>query len=237
MSRRRVRLVAIAPVALALTLSACNGGDDKGSKVSANQPQGQATLQQASTAMAGLKSIAFTLSTEGKPSIPVKSGDIKLLKSGDAEGTLTISQLGKNLEMKVVALGDQYYVKGLTGNWQKFSKAMASTVFNYDPSAVLDPDRGIPKLLNSVSAPTTEATEKVNGKDAYRIKATLTKDAVGGLIPGVDSNIQGLIWVGKADHRLLKVKGDLPAGPDGDKGSVIINFTEFDAPYQIKAPQ
>jgi lipoprotein LprG len=114
---------------------------------------------------------------------------------------------------------------------------MASTVFNYDPSAVLDPNRGIPKLLTSVSSPTTEASEKVNGKDAFRIKATLTKDSVGGLIPGVSSDIQGLIWVAKADHRLLKVKGDLPPGADGNKGSVIINFTEFDKPYQIKAPQ
>lgn len=40
-----------------------------------------------------------------------------------------------------------------------------------------------------------------------------------------------------ADHRLLKVRGDVPpAAGGGDRGSVIITFTEFDAPYTIKAP-
>ncbi|MEU5881544.1 LppX_LprAFG lipoprotein [Spirillospora sp. NPDC047279] len=238
MSRIPGRLAALMMALCALTaVTACSGGDDKpGDTPAANQPDGSPTLQQASTAMAGLKSVAFTLATEDKPPIMVKSGDIKLLKSGDAEGTLQITQSGQSVEMKIVAVGDSIYIKGVTGGWRKVPKTMAAAL--YDPSAVLDPNRGISKLLTTVAGPKVEGTEKINGKDADRVRGTLPKDTLGGLIPGITSDIQGQVWINKADHRLVRVKAEIPpVASGGDKGSVIINFTEFDAPYTFKAPQ
>ncbi|GAA2576972.1 LppX_LprAFG lipoprotein [Actinomadura fulvescens] len=231
------RIIALVMALFALTaVSACSGGDDEPSKPAANQPDGAPTLKQASTAMAGLSSVAFTLATEGKPPIMVKSGDLKLLKSGDAEGTLQITQSGQAVEMKIVAVGASIYVKGVTGGWRQVPKAMAATL--YDPSAVLDPDRGISKLLTTMTNAKVEGTEKVNGKDAERVRATLPRDSLGGLIPGITSDIDGQVWITKADHRLVKVKANIPpAAGGGDKGSVIINFTEFNAPYTFRAPK
>ncbi|WP_433325886.1 LppX_LprAFG lipoprotein [Spirillospora sp. CA-294931] len=224
-----------------VVVSAC-GGDDEPEKSSGKasdlkaQQQGQATLQRASVAMGKVQSVSFRLATEGKPSIMVKGGDLKLLRNGDAEGTLTIEQSGQAVEMKVVALGNNFHLKAVTGGWRTLPKAAASMM--YDTSAVLDPERGIAKLLTTVKAPAAQGSEKVAGKDAEKVSATLPKDAIGGLIPGIDSDLPGQVWISKADSRLVKVKAEIPppAG-GGDKGSVIIDFTEFDAPYKISAPK
>lgn len=245
----RGRLTALVQVLLAVTLvagvSACNddkgggkgNGGASGKPAGAALPQGQETLRQASAAMKDLKSIGFTLTTEGKPAIPVKNGDVKLLKSGDAQGKLQIQQLGLTLETDFVLLGDTLYFKGLTGGgYQKTPKSRITAL--YDPSAVLDPNRGISKLLTLVPNPQTEAREKVNGKNATRVKVTLPKDSAGALIPGVTQDLNGQAWVADDDHRLLKVRAEMPpaAGGDGGKGAVIIDFTEFNADYKITAP-
>src|SRR5690606_16851449 len=106
--------------------------------------------------------------------------------------------------------------KGLTGGYEKASKEQLRSL--YDPSAVLDPERGIAKLLTAARGAQPEAREKVGGKDAYRVKVTLPKQEIEGLIPGVDEDLQGQVWISADDHRLLKVRGELP--PSGGKGAV-----------------
>ncbi|MGI5415804.1 LppX_LprAFG lipoprotein [Actinomadura luteofluorescens] len=224
------RILALVPVLLALVFAgACDGGSGGPAK-KADFDAAQ-TLRQAAQAMGGLKSVAFTLESEGKIPVMVKGGDMKLLRSGDAEGTLAVEQQGQKVEMKVVAVGDSIYLDAGTGGWRKLPKGLAASV--YDPSAVLDPERGIAKLLTSAREPSPEAVEKVDGKEAYRMAAKLPKDQVAGLIPGIGEDMDGQVWVSKADHRLLKVRGAFPK----DAGAVTIKFTEFDAPYKISAPR
>jgi lipoprotein LprG len=220
----------------ALALAGCSGGSGgEGSKEPL--PQGQQTLRQASDSMRTLKSVAFTLATEGDPAIPVKSGEVKLVRSGDARGTLLLRQMGLTLETDFVLLGDTLYYKGLTGGgYQKAPKERILAL--YDPSAVLDPERGIAGLLASARSAQPEARERVGGRDAYRIGVTLPKDKAGALIPGVAQDLSGQVWIAVSDHRLLKVRGRLPSASGGDDGksAVVITFTEFDADYTIKAP-
>jgi lipoprotein LprG len=227
MSRRILGLV---PLSLVLLAGACGGGGSDKPAPKANFDAAQA-LHRAAGAMAGLKSVAFTVTSQDKTPIMVKGGDMKLLRDGDAQGTLTLEESGQNVEAKVVAKGDTFYLDAGTGGWRKLPKSMASAV--YDPSAVLDPNRGIAKLLTSMRSPKAEAVEKVNGKDAYRVAATLPQDQVGGLIPGINDDLAGQVWVGKADGRLLKVRGAFPKG----QGAVVITFTDFNAPYKISAPK
>ncbi|WP_160147025.1 LppX_LprAFG lipoprotein [Thermomonospora echinospora] len=220
----------------ALALAGCSGGSG-GEDAGKPLPQGQQTLRQASEAMRNLKSVAFTIATEGEPAVPVKGGDVKLVRSGDAQGRLQLQQLGLTLETDFVLLGDTLYYKGLTGSgYQKAPKSRILAL--YDPSAVLDPERGISGMLAAARSAQPEAVEKVGGKDAYKIKVTLPKDAAGGLIPGVTQDLAGHVWIATAGHRLLKVRGQLPpaSGDDGGKSAVVITFTEFDADYQITAP-
>ncbi|WP_433231194.1 LppX_LprAFG lipoprotein [Actinomadura formosensis] len=189
------------------------------------------TLGQAAQAMGGLKSVGFSLESDGRTPVVVKSGDMKLLRSGDAEGTLTVEQQGQNVEMKVVALGDSIFLDAGTGGWRKLPKALAASV--YDPSAVLDPQRGIAMLLSSAKSPVPQAVEKVDGRETYRVGAKLPKEQIAGLIPGINDDMDGQVWVSRADHRLVRVRGRFPEG----RGAVVISFTEFDAPYKISAPK
>lgn len=225
------RILALVPVLLALVFAcACDvgGGGEPSKKANFDAAQ---TMRQAAQAMGGLKSVAFSLESDGKTPVIVKSGDMKLLRSGDAEGTLTVEQQGQNVEMKVVAVGDSIFLDAGTGGWRKLPKALAASV--YDPSAVLDPQRGIAKLLSTAQAPEPQAVEKVDGTETYRVGAKLPKAQIAGLIPGITADMDGQVWVSRADNRLVKVRGAVPEG----KGAVVISFTEFDAPYKISAPK
>lgn len=225
------RILALAPLLLTLVFAgACKGGgsDEPAKKADFDAAQ---TLRQAAQAMGGLKSVAFTVASEGRTPVIVKGGDMRLVRSGDAEGTLTVEQQGQNVEMKVVAVGDSIYLDAGTGGWRKLPKALAATM--YDPSAVLDPQRGIAKLLTSATGPRAQAVEKVDGKETNRIGATLPQAQVSGLIPGIDADLAGQVWVSRSDHRLVKVRGRFPKG----QGAVVITFTEFDAAYKISAPK
>lgn len=212
-------------------LVGCTGG---GSEPGGGQTPADArqVLQQAATAMGSLKSVGVRIATEGTPPVPVKSGDVKLLKNGDAQGTLAIQQFGLTVQTDFVLVGDALYYKGLTGKgYQKASRKVITSY--YDPSALLDPERGITRLLTLVQAPKVEGTEKVNGKDAYKVHGRLPKASISGLIPGIDQDLDGYVWVARDDHRLVRVRGDVVGG---QKGAVILDFTEFDAGYSIKAP-
>ncbi|WP_067461933.1 LppX_LprAFG lipoprotein [Actinomadura macra] len=224
------RILTLAQVLLALVVvTACDGGGaDKPAKADFDAA---GTLRRASAAMATVKSVGLTMESEGKPPISVRGGDMKLLRNGDAQGTLTMEQSGMDVEMKVVASGSSVYLDAGTGGWQKVPRALAA--LKYDPSAVLDPERGIAKLLGSLQAPKPEAVEKVAGAEAYRVAAKLPKDRVAGLIPGVTTDVDGKVWVRKSDGRLVKVRGTFPGGKD----TVLITFTEFDVPYKISAPR
>jgi lipoprotein LprG len=212
------------------TATACSGGGS-GEKL----PAGAELMRQSSAAMSDVTSVGFAIRTDGTPSLPIKSADGKLLKSGDATGTLQVVQSGATVEMAFTVLGDTVYLKGVTGGYRKVPKALAMAL--YDPSAILDPQRGIAPLLAKASGPKAEAKEKVGGEEAYRVKATLPKDAAAALIPGVSKDLTGRVWLGVSDHRLLKVKADLPPAADGGKGTVTITFTDFNGNFTIAAPK
>jgi lipoprotein LprG len=184
--------------------------------------------------MREVKSIGFSIDTEGKPAVSFKSGDIKLLKRGDAEGTLQLEQAGQTVEMNFVLLADTVYYKGLTGGYQKLPRAMVAQL--YDPTAVLDPERGIAKLLTSAAAPKTEAREKIGDRDTFRIKATLPRDTAAALVPGITQDLTGQVWVDTTDHRPRRVRMQVPA-TGGGTGAVIVSLTEFDSAYTIVAPK
>ncbi|MBC6462978.1 LppX_LprAFG lipoprotein, partial [Actinomadura sp. HBU206391] len=107
----------------------------------------------------------------------------------------------------------------------------------YDPSALLDPERGVAKLLTTATGPKTEAREKVSGKDAYRVRATLPKDVAATLVPGVTADLPGQVWVTTADHRPIRLKMEMPAASGAGKGSVTVSLNEFNADYKIAPPK
>ena len=232
MSSFRVRITATLTLLPALlAAAACSGGGDSAKGL----PEGREVLAQSSAAMRDVTSLGFTLDTEGQPAVPVKRGDIELLKSGDARGTLQISQAGQAVEMNFVLVGPTVYYKGVTGGYQRLPRAMVAQL--YDPTALLDPGRGVAKLLTTATGPKTEAREKIGGKDAYRVRATLPKDVAAALVPGVAQDLTGRVWVGTADHRPVRLRMEMPAASGSGKGIVIVSLNEYNAAYKISPPK
>src|SRR6478609_847166 len=131
------RLAFLPSIVLALVLAACSGGGGGGG--SSKNPDGAQLLQQSATVLRTVTSLGFTLRTSGNPKVNVKSVDAKLLKNGNSQGSVQVTELGMPIQLDFVVLGKTVYFKGLTGGWQKEPLSKVSGI--YDPSAVLDPDR------------------------------------------------------------------------------------------------
>jgi len=231
MSRTPARTRIAAFALLVLMVASCKGGEEKAETL----PAGDTLVSKAAAEMRTVQTARFTLKAEGKVAkVPLHSAEGQLTRQGNAQGSLQIDQAGSLVEIAFVLVGDPAYLKGATGGYQKVPLAIAAAV--YDPSAILDPDRGAAKLLGTARNARTEAREPVDGQDAYRVTATFGRDALADLLPGIDQDITGTVWIGADRPVLVKARFPVPA-PDGGKGGIVtVTFTDFDAAAHITPP-
>jgi len=205
------------------------------SPVASNLPAGDVLLQESATAMRDIKTAQFLITADGAVAgLKLRRAEGTLTKEGSAKGTAQIEQDGNNVELTFVIVGDKIHIKGPTGGFQELPLALAASV--YDPSAILDPDRGIAKVLSTATGATTEASEAVDGQEAWRVAATMNATDLVAIIPGVSGTVPGKTWISNADKRLLKATFTLPDVADAKGGTVTVTFKEFDAPATISAP-
>jgi lipoprotein LprG len=198
-------------------------------------PAASELLTGAAGAMREVKTAHFTIDAKGSISgLALHHADGKLTREGEALGTATLDQAGVTVEVEFVIVGDKLYLKGPTGGFQQLPLALASSV--YDPSAILDPDRGVVKLLSTARDARTEAKEPVDGQDAYRVAFGPDAQTMQTLIPGVGAQATAKVWLAAGSKRLLKGTFTLPATSSNSGGTVTIGFTDYDAPVTINAP-
>lgn len=232
MPSSRVRLVRLLQITLALALAAgCGGGGGGGS---AKNPPGDQTLRQAAGVLRGVTSLSFTLRTSGDPNVNVKSVDAKLLKNGNSQGSVQVTELGMPIQLDFVVLGTIVHFKGLTGGWQQ--EPLSKVAGIYDPSAVLDPDRGLVQLLLTARGAEARGKDKVTGQECYRVHATLARAALTRLVPGMTADAPADIWISTSDQHVLKSEVEVPSKSGGKSGKVIISFADFGKPFDITAP-
>jgi lipoprotein LprG len=222
-------------VALALAVTGCSSKKDDPPAADANLPAAAQLLADGDKAMTDVKTTHFTVDVQGElTSVPVSHAEGDLTKEGSAKGTAKISQLGTVIEASFVILGDSIYLKAATGGYQKLPLAMAASV--YDPSAILDPQRGAAKLLRDARNPQTQAMEKVDGRDAYKISFEPDAAALAALIPGKPTNVTAVVWLDAQTKRIAKAEFALPAAGSDPAGTVTVAFSAYDAPVTISAP-
>ncbi|GAA2371498.1 lipoarabinomannan carrier protein LprG [Catellatospora methionotrophica] len=233
MSRTSYALAALA--ALALTLTGCTSKADEPSTPPADLPAAQTLLLDGAKAMAEVKSAHFVIDVNGKISgLTLKRAEGDLTQQGSAQGSATIEQFGTAIEAKFVIVGSDLYLQGATGGYQKLPLAAAATV--YDPSAILDPNRGVAKLLSSVKTATTQAKETVDGKETYKIQVEPDPVALAALIPGVGTGVTGHVWLDATSKQLVKGEFLIPAKGSDPAGTVTVTFTKYNDPVTISAP-
>lgn len=223
-------------VTLALTTafaSACSSGN-KAAEGGA-QPDAASLMKDAAAATANVKSAHFTLTVNGDlPDLPVKNAEGDLTREGDnggaAKGTVSMKLLGDVFEGDFVLVGNSLYIKGPTGGWQKLPASMVRSL--YDPAAILDPNRGVAKVLGSVQNPKTDGTEDIDGVPTYRVTGRVAKDVVSNLVPGVKSDVDVTFWVKQdGDHQPVKASVKV-GGPTVD-----VTLSDIDKQVSITAPK
>ncbi|WP_018686329.1 LppX_LprAFG lipoprotein [Actinokineospora enzanensis] len=197
-------------------------------------PDGTALTRDASAATKNIKSAHFTLKVNGTvPAIPVQDADGDLTReggpSGAAKGTVKLTLMGQLIEGEFVLVDGSLYIKGPTGGFSKYPASLSSSI--YDPSAILDPDKGIANVLAKVQNPRTEAAESVAGADTYKVSGKVAQDVVAKVVPGVNADVDVTLWVRKDNKQPVKASVKMP----GD-GSVDLTLSDVDKPVSITAP-
>ena len=214
----------VAALVIALVTSCSGGGAQK-----ATLPDGARLLNDSSTAMRTVTTIHFTIRVQGNvPGVPLRYADGRLTRQGSAQGTAKVDRGGQLVQEEFVIIGDTLYLRGPTGDFQKLPSSVAGAV--YDPSVILNPDRGIAALLVSGKDVTTEAREFVARVDTYRLRANFPRQSLGTLVPGLSKDTPGQVWIAVQGSRV--VKAHFPVGD----GLISVHFADYDAPVLINGP-
>ncbi len=218
---------------LAALVAGCTSGGGSGS---ANLPAAATLLANSGASMRGVTSVHFAITVNGTlAGVPIQNADGDLNAQGQAKGSAKISELGQLVQVDFVLLNGEFYIKGATGGYTKVPAALAGNLF--DPTAILDPNRGIAKVLTSVQGGTTQARETVDGVDSYRIAGKVTQGVVGALLPGLNSDVTATLWVA-ADSRNLPVKAEfgVPGNGGAQGAKVDVDISHFNEPVTVTAP-
>lgn len=231
MVTRRVFLGVLAVGAL---VAGCTSTEGSGG---GDLPDAAALLKESAEASRGISSAHFTLRVNGQvPAIPVQDAEGDLTReggpSGAAKGTVKLTMLGQLIEGEFVLVDDSLYIKGPTGGFQQLPSALSSSI--YDPSAILDPEKGVANVLANIRDPRTEAREEVDGVQAYKISGKATRDVVSSLVPGVDSEVDLSVWVRETDKQPAKATVTLPG--EGGPATVDLTLSDVGKPVTVTAP-
>lgn len=232
MSQRRGRLFTLLLAAMAALTPAVVGCS---SSQAADLPNAIELLSKGADSMRTVTSAALDISVDPQvTAVPIRSANGHITSDGKAQGTAVLALAGAPLEYQLVVLDGVLYLKGPTGGFSQLPLASAASI--YDPTAILDPERGTAALLAGADKGVTQARETVEGVDCFKVAATFPADRVATLVPGVAAPVPGVVWLDAATSRLVKAELQLPDGPRGKGGPVTVLMSEFNAPVSITAP-
>ncbi len=231
--------ILLAALVIALVTS-CGGSsvqndvkNDVKNEQKATPPDGPRVLADAATAMRTVTTLHFTIGVQGNaPEAPLRYADGLLSREGSSKGVARVAQAGQAIQLEFVIIGNVLYLRGPGGGFQKLPLSAAVAGVVYDPSVILNPDRGIVAVLSNGRGATTEAREPRDGVDSYRLRATFPGQSLSALVPGLpqDQNITGQVWIAVQSSRIVEAQF-----PTTD-GTITVQLSDYDAPVEITAP-
>ncbi|MDV6012974.1 LppX_LprAFG lipoprotein [Haloechinothrix sp. LS1_15] len=237
------RAVACLLAALALVASAC-------SEDAEDLPEAGTLLDRASAAAAEVTSARFTLHATGDvPGLTVQAIEGDLTTEGGpygaAQGTATLSVGGQLVESEFVLHSETLHLETPGGGFQEIRADRVAAI--YDPSAVLDPERGVANLLTQVREAETVGTETVDGTATYEVDGTVAHEAFAELIPGVTSDAEITLWLTEeGDHLPVRVSLTFPdaeSAEDADTAdtddapTVEVTLSQVNEPVTVSPPE
>ncbi|HEU0088313.1 MAG TPA: LppX_LprAFG lipoprotein [Pseudonocardiaceae bacterium] len=222
MSRRLLPLLALLAVLCSTLLTSCGQREE-------SLPPAAGLLAESAAAMRTVTSTRVDLDVHGElPGVPLKSAAGQLTREGAAQGTASLDMGEQPFEVDFIILGQELYLRGPTGGFRKLATSSAFLVYN--PTVILDPNRGIAAVLASGTEASTEAREPVGGVDSYRVQAKFPRQSLDKLVPGYTPDSVSRVWIAAAGFRL--VQAEFPT----TGGTVSFRFSNYNAPADIRPP-
>jgi lipoprotein LprG len=216
---------------IATLLVGCSGSNPAPSAPSSDLPSARTLLAKSSASMKSVTSVHFKLKIDGEiPSVPVNDAEGDLRNDGSAKGKAKVSLLGRLIEADFLVISGEVFIKGPTGG---FTKVPANI---YDPSVILDPNKGISVALLATSDAKTEAKEDVDGTATYKVTGKLRKEVIALIVPGVDKDVDCTYWVVADDKNELRKAAFKVPVQDGKSATVTITVSDFNKPVEVSKP-
>lgn len=216
----------------ALTLPGCSGSGSAGPPT--DRPTDPAAILAASSAaMADVATAHFTLAVDGTiQGVTISRAEGDLTRDGDAAGTATISQFGQLIEAQFVLVDGGLWIKGPTGGFVQVPESATGSL--YDPSAILDPDRGVSRVLAQARNPALSSSDAQTSV----VTATVPQDVAAGLVPGLQADVTGTFTIAAAGNTLSSARFDVtdPALTGGQPASVAVELSDLGAPVDVTVP-
>lgn len=236
-------LALAAALVLSLGGAACTSGSDgSGDAAAAAGPvelTAEEILAATSDAMAGISSVAFTITQEGAE-VPIDEGglvtfsaaDGRYAAPGSAEALVAVDALGAATEIGAVAIdGTVWITNPLTGNWEE-----APAVFTFDPALIFDAEVGLPALLADGIANPTPASQLPADDGTYTLTGDVDPSRIAALTGGLVNDVTDVDLVIDAETSLIETLG-FAVDVGGTVSTWNLTMSEYDADVTIEPPE
>lgn len=226
---RRLLAVLAAAGATAALLAGCSSSKQSGGPL----PDAPTLVKESSATTKDLKSAHLQLSVAGTvKNLPVKtlSGDLTNQPSTAAKGTAIITMLGSDVDLKFVVADSELYAAISGDDYDNYGPAAKI----YDVSAILSPDKGLANILASLTDPSAQARETINGQTTIRVAGKAPADAVNKLAAQLKATepMPCTVWIQEnGDHQLVQAQLEPSAG-----NTIQMTLSSWNAPVTIDKP-
>lgn len=226
----------LASVMGAVVLAGCGASDPAPapatttSTTSTTAPSAADLISRSAAATRSVTSAHFAIAVSGSvPELQVQSAEGDLTSDGSAKGTASITQAGQLIEVEFVVVAKDLYLKLATGGFTKLPAALAGQV--YDPTAILNPETGVAKVLTSATGLSAVSTSG----GSYTVTGTVPQAVAASLTPGISSDVEGTFTIDATTSLPQSVAFAL-TGSDGKPAGVELTLSDFDKAVSITAP-
>jgi lipoprotein LprG len=193
-------------------------------------------IEKAIPALQNANSFHFNLETskinKPPPGLFVTKADGDVVRPDKLVGEVSALAFGLPVEIKVVVDGNQQYMTDpASGQWGRMSSMLNVSEY-FNPNGVGDIMAGVKDLQ-------ADGNESLDGTDTYRLKGTVSAEALKKLSPEVDAtgDLQTVLWIGSTDFLLRRVQ---LTGPffQGEPEDITrsINMSDYNKQVKVETP-
>lgn len=187
--------------------------------MAADTPDVETVLKSATERLKETDSMSFQMKLEGTTYVD-PADTIQLLgaqgimqRPNKVDVTFTALVLGKQqISIRMITIGDDAWITDIvTGKW-----VTSPPEFGYNPAVLYDDKDGLGPVMERMIDPRIDGSEKIDGRDAWRIVATVDGDATSAMTSGtMRGSKQSLdLWIDKENSDILQIRIGEPTDED-----------------------